>query len=63
MDRRSLSTAFWVSNLGGVLLGLAIMFGATPLAALLRVPESAPILRAMTIIVILISLTLSLIHI
>ena len=57
VDRRSLSTAFWVSNLGGVLLGLAIMFGATPLAALLRVPESAPILRAMTIIVILISLT------
>lgn len=57
LDKRTLSTAFWVSNLGGVLMGLAIMLGAAPLATLLRVPEAAPILRAMTIIMVLISLT------
>lgn len=57
VDNRTLSTAFWVSNLGGVLMGLAIMVGASPLASLLRVPEAVPILRAMTIIMVLISLT------
>lgn len=55
LDRRSLSTAFWVSLLGGFLLAAGIYLAAPLVADLLRIPESIPVLRAMTIIVILIA--------
>lgn len=57
IDRRSLSTAFWVSLAGGVILASAIFLGAPAIADLLRIPQSVPILRAMTLIVLMISAT------
>ena len=57
IDRRSLSTAFWVSLAGGVILAAGIFFGAPAIADLLRIPQSVPILRAMTLIVLMISAT------
>lgn len=57
VDRKSLSTAFWVSLAGGVTLAAAIFFGAPAIADLLRIPQSVPILRAMTVIVLMISAT------
>ncbi|MBN9105289.1 MAG: lipopolysaccharide biosynthesis protein [Propionibacteriaceae bacterium] len=57
IDRRSLSTAFWVSLLGGGMIALAIYLLAPGIAALLRAPGAEPILQAMTVIVVLISLT------
>lgn len=57
IDRRSLSTAFYVSLLGGLFLGVAIFLGAPGIAWLLEVPESVPVIRAMTVIVLLISAT------
>lgn len=57
MDRRSLSTAFWVSLMGGVIIGLAIFLAAPGIALLLRIPQSVPIIRAMTVIVLLIAAT------
>lgn len=57
IDRRSLSTAFWVSLAGGVILAVAIFVGAPAIADLLQIPQSVPIMRAMTVIVLLISAT------
>jgi len=57
VDRRSLSTAFWVSLLSGLTLGLAIFLGAPAIAQLFHAPRAEPILQSMTIIVVLISLT------
>lgn len=57
VDRRSLSTAFWVSLLSGLTLGLAIFLGAPAIAQLFNAPRAEPILEAMTLIVVLISLT------
>jgi O-antigen/teichoic acid export membrane protein len=57
VDRRSLSTAFWVSLLGGLAISCAIFFGAQSIANLLRVPQAEPILQAMTVIIMLISLS------
>ena len=57
VDRRSLSTAFWVSLLSGFTLGLGIFLGAPGIAELFHAPRAEPILQAMTLIVVLISLT------
>lgn len=57
ISTRTLSTAFWVSLLGGIVLALAIFFGASPLAHLLRVPEATPVIESMVIVVVLITLT------
>ncbi|SER91366.1 Membrane protein involved in the export of O-antigen and teichoic acid [Propionibacterium cyclohexanicum] len=57
VDEATLTTAFWVSVAGGVILSLAVLAGAAPLADLLRVPEAAPIIRSMVAIIVLITLT------
>lgn len=57
VDRRSLSTAFWVSLLSGLVLGLAIFLSAPGIALLFHAPRAEPILQVMTLIVVLISLT------
>ncbi len=55
IDQASLSTAFWVSLMGGVVMSAGIYFGAPLIAAVVRVPSSVPILQSMTVIVLLIS--------
>lgn len=55
IDQASLSTAFWVSLMGGVVMSAGIYFGAPFIAALVHVPSSVPILQSMTVIVLFIS--------
>lgn len=55
IDQASLSTAFWVSLMGGVVMSAGIYFGAPFIAALVHVPSSVPILQSVTVIVLFIS--------
>lgn len=57
VDAKTLSTAFWVSVCGGLVLSAGILLGAEPVAGLLRAPQAAPIIRSMVVVIVLITLT------
>lgn len=55
-DRRTLSTAFWLSSLAGLLLATCLVAAAWPLSELLGAPQAAPVIAAVSLSVLLDSL-------
>lgn len=57
VDRASLSTAFWVSLVGGIAISCGIYAASGFISNLLKVPQAEPLLQSMVFIIIPISLS------
>jgi O-antigen/teichoic acid export membrane protein len=55
-DQRTLSTAFWLNALAGLLLALGLVAISWPLSELVRAPQAAPVIAAVSLSVVLDSL-------
>lgn len=55
-DDETLSTGFWFSLAASVVLGLALVVAAPPIAALFGQPPAVPILRGLAVLVVLVVL-------
>ncbi len=53
VDDRTTSTAFWTSTAAGVVTAAALALAAAPLAALLDAPDLAPVLAALSLVLVL----------